>query len=74
MMCLELFLEGTELPTIHSARTAWRFARRKLTTLPEPAQVPLYGCVTDPEGVRRLTNAQTALQHSVEMRSRKSTE
>lgn len=63
-MRLELFLEGGELLTVHPARTAWGFARRKLATLPEPAQVPFYCRVTYPKGAGCLTNAEVALQHS----------
>jgi hypothetical protein len=62
-MRLELFPKHLELLTVHPARTAWRFARCKLTPLPEPAQIPFYRRMTDPEGAGCFTNAEIAFPY-----------
>lgn len=55
-----------ELLTIHPARKTWQFARCKLTTLPKSAKVPFYHRVTDSEGPGHFTNAEAALQGSLD--------
>jgi len=60
----ELFPKRRELLTIHSARTSWRFARRKLATLSEPAQVPFYRRVANSKRSGCFVNAEVALPYS----------